>query len=543
MTFHAGISAVAESKMDALEKLQNKLLAINTASLSRLRAGDALQMQHELSMMSDWVKGASRREEVPLATIEAALLAFQQNKYLKGLRQARLICYGCTQRINSYCLIEDRDAFQKLVGHVEGYRSRRRTFRKLYRGLLNSYFSYDPDTIDSLSLGSLNRETLRVFLSHHLATFVIGDFTPDWLAALAKYPDLLSEYPGQAVESSLLQGDGSMLEEIRERLGIDGVSWLVRRLVMSPFVAIARMPDAEFKDSLASLLLLLNDYPLYASVALPLLLERYVQCKDRPMHAALRDYAVGLWGNPWLAPQQWLCGDKARSMLAHWLKRQLLREFFGLLSNDDQALSRRFNFWDLYSEDLTGMYFALGKDAYVQGNMRLYKFRHLAKGLIAKLTEEKHGVHTCIMQFSHHHVVEFNRENNIAYFYDIRQGMPSFYFAKGWVDIGAISVKDIEKGADIARTANPLRHEDTRRLIWEGRFAEELGETDNARRAFCLKYQCEYEDRRDTEGAQYIRPAVCERYGMEAWSVLKGWGYDFSEEKKIWYRLTYPKLG
>lgn len=527
--------------MDALEKLQGKLLAINTTSLSRLRPGDSLQMQHELSMMKDWVKGASRREEVPLATIEAALLFYQKNSYLKGLRQARLICYGCTQRLNSYCLIEERDAFNQLLSYVDGYKSRRRTFRKLYRGLLSSYFSYDPDSADMR--GGVSRDALRAFLSDHLATFVIGDFTPDWLAALAKYPDLLGENPGQAVESSLLQGDCSMLEEIRERLGVDGGSWLVRRLVMSPFVAIGRMPDAEFKDHLASLLLLLNDYPLYAGAALPLLLERYVQCKERPMHAQLRDYAVGLWGNPWRAQQQWLCSDKARAMLAHWLKRQLLSEFFSLLSNDDKALSRRFNFWDLYSEDLTGMYFALGKDAYARGNMRLYKFRHLAKGLIAKLTEEKHGVHTCIMQFSHHHVVEFNREKNIAYFYDVRQGTPSFYFAKGWVDIGAISVTAIEKGADIARTSKPLRHEDTKLSTWEACFAAELGETENALRAFCSKYQCEYEDRRGTEGSQCIRPADCDRYGIEVWSVLKGWGYDFSPAQKMWYRLTYPKLG
>lgn len=526
--------------MDVLEKLQRTLRTVNRIALGRMRPGDSLQMQSELSKLKERLREFSRLEDLPLDSIENALHLYRQNKYLNGLRQIRLVCYGCTQGGVNERLIENRELFERLLDYVDRYSDRRRTFRKLYRGLLGSYFSYDPDSPEIGAAGRSNREILRRFLAKHLASFVIGEFTPDWLLALAKYPDLLGEHPGQSVETSFLQGDWSVFDEICERLELDAGAWLVRQLVMAQFMAVRRMDDSTFREYLDSLLLFLHDFPLYAGVGLKALLDRYAQCKNRVVHVRLRDFAVELWGNPWLAAHQWQCGSDARAMLAHWLKRQLLHEFFSILSNDDPA--RRFNFWDLYSEDLTGMYFALGSDAYVHGNMPLFAFRSHAKGLIAKLTEEKHGVHTCIMQFAHHHVVEFNHENNVAYFYDTREGIPAFYFAKGWVDIGAISVNDIEQGDDIARTSKQLRHQDVRELAWEGVFAHEMGATENAIVAFCGKYRCEYQDLRERNGSQWIRPRAADQYGAEVWSVLIGWGYAHSAEEKAYYRLTYPGL-
>lgn len=224
-------------------------------------------------------------------------------------------------------------------------------------------------------------------------------------------------------------------------------------------------------------------------------------------------------------------------MLEHWLQRHLLSEFFSLLSNDDSVHSRRLNFWGLYSEDLTGMYFALGEDTFAIENTSLYKFRRIARGLVARLSEKKHNVHACIMQFEHYHVVEFNRDNNMAYFYDIRQGIPLFYLSKGWIEIGALSVANIAQGIDIKRPSKPLRHQDTKQLTWEGKFAQELGATENAIQAFCRRYQCLYDDRRNQGGYQWIRPSHSDQYGREVWSVLLGWGFCFSIEESGYFRL------
>lgn len=524
--------------MDVLEQLQGTLRNLNQLALAKMRPGDSLQMLDELSRLQTWIGAASRLEEPSTNTIEEAILVYRQKKFIKGLRQIRLVCYGCTQSIAGESLIEDREYFGKLLKYVDKYSDRRRSFRKIYRGLLNGYFSYDPHAPNSSLVGRSNWATLRLFLAKNLDSLLAGLFTPEWLATLIRHPGLLGEHPESLFEILLLQGDASVFNEVRGHLEINVESWLVREIVMAPFKAVERMDDSTFKEYLDSLLLLLSDYPLYAGMGLRVLLDRYVQCADRDVHIALRDFSTGLWGNPWLPENihQWQCGAEARVMLEHWLKRHLLSEFFCLLSDDVAA--RRLNFWDIYSADMTGMYFALGKEAYVIENRALYRFRKAAKGLLVRLTEEKQEVHICIMQFEHHHVVEFNRQNNAAYFYDTRQGTPSFYFSKGWVEIGAVSSRNITEGADVTRLSNPLRHQDMKRFTWEGRFAQELGVTENGIVAFCRKYQCLYEDKRNQDGPQWIVPAAANQYGREVWSVLIGWGFSFSEKEGGYFRLA-----
>jgi hypothetical protein len=528
--------------MDVLAQLQRTLHTVNQVALARIRPGDSLQMLNEKAKMQEWLRGAAKLDDAPIATIEEVLRAFRQDANLKGLRQIQLACYGCTQSFGSddWRLIENQALFEKLLDYVDQYRERRRTFRKLYRGLLNGYFSYDPDAPQTTPVGRSNWDTLRIFLANYLDTLNISVFTPEWLATLNEFPALLGENPAQYHNLFVLEGDGSVFSEIRERLDIGIDSWLVRQMVMTPFTAVETSDDETFKDNLDSLLLLLNDYPLYAGTGLQVLLDRYTRCVDQSVHAQLRDFSIGLWGNPWLPgnAHQWQCGEPARAMLAHWLKCHLLSEYFTLLSDDDKANSRRLNFWELYCEDFTGMYFALGQDAYALDNMPLYKFRRKAKGLVVKLTDEKRDVHMCIMQLEHHHVIEFNRESNAAYFYDTRQGIPSFYFSKGWVDIGAIGVQRVTEGVDVTRLSTPLRHYDTRRFTWEGRYAQELGVTDNAIKVFCAKYQCCYEDRRSEGAGQWIRPENASQYGAQVWSVLLGWGFALSTKEPGYVRKT-----
>lgn len=523
--------------MAALELLQRKLRKLNQLALAKLRLGDSLQMLGERARLQEWVSGTVQLEEATSNTINAALRALIERQHLKGTRQIRLVCYGCTQASGNppLRLIENREYFDKLLQAVESYSKRKRPLRKFYRGLLNSYFSYDHQAPGVNLGGRESREALRKFLGKHLDAALSGGALPDWLSVLGQHPNLLSDNPCQPYAHLALQGDWAEFNEVRERLEIGAESWLVREMVMAPVRAVAGMEDEAFKDNLDTILLLLNKYPLYAAAGLQIVLDRYAQCADREVSAALGDYAVGLWGNPWLPEnaQQWQCGKAGRKMLAHWLKRHLLSEFFSLLCNAENAHARRLNFWDIYSENLTGMYFALGKDAFATGNMPLYKFRHLAKGLIAKLTEGKADVHACIMQFEHYHVVEFNHDTSAAYFYDIRQGTPPFYLSKGWVEIGALNVAKVTQGVDATRLSKPLPHQDAGQLAWEGRFAQELGAQEKALKAFCRKYRCRYENH---GGRQWVHTGPREQYGEEVWSILQGWGFVFVPAESAYFR-------
>ncbi len=527
--------AAGYSRVDVLDKLQATLRNLNQLALTRLHAGDALQMHRERLELLVWVEGGERHEVLPLQTIELALRYYQQYRSLNGLRQIQMVCQGVTQHVEGRAVIENDEAFEKLLQYVDYYRGHRRAFRRLYRALLDGYFSYDVNVPDADPVGRENWQKLRKFLAGYLDSFVVTEFSPDWLVTLHSNPDLLEDNPGLSLDSAVLQGEWTVFNEVRECLGLDAGSWLVRRLVMSPVRAVEQMDDVVFRDHLNGLLLLLSEYPLFAAEGLTILLDRYARCQATPTHGRLRDFATGLWGNPWLPDNahKWQCSAPARALQAHWLKRQLLAEFFSLFCNDDKAHPRRQQFWDLYSEDMKGMYFALGQEAYVLENQHFYKFRSHAKGLIARLTEQRHGVHTCIMQFERYHVVEFNREKNVAYFYDTRQGTPSFYFGKGWMEIGAIGVQGITQGADVGRAAKQLRHQDGHLLTWEGGFARELGMTANALRAFCRKYRCGYEER---NGCLWIRPERLDKYGRQVWSVLNGWGFDFDMGSESYFR-------
>lgn len=525
---------------EALDQLQKILHNISQVALARMRLGDSLQMAHERSRLIDWLGGTSELEESTGDRIVDALRVFEQNQYISGLRQARLICYGCTQPFGTppQRLIENSKLFTTLLEYVDRHYYRTRAFRKCYRGLLNNYFSYDLHGADRLAEGRHNWEVLRKFLDKRKDCLDTPGYNPAWVAALAAHHNLLGKDPCKPYYLSDLEENLAVFDDLRERLEISGDSWIIRKIVFSQIKEAIALDDPSFSSHIDSLLLLLIGHPLHAGAALTLLLDRHARCEQPDISVALRDFSVKLWGNPWLAANahQWQCSHEAREMIVHWLKRRLLQGFFSLLSDDNAENPRRLNFWELYCGDMPGMYFALGKDAFLRGNMESYKLRQDAKGLIVRLTEGKNNIHALIMQFNECHIVEFNNHHNPAYFYDTRHGMPPFYLSKGWVEIGALSASKKIQGGGTTLRSKSLRHQDTHSLTWEGKFAQLMGATKNSIQEFCRKYQCQHEDLRTQGSQEWIRPTDRTQCGAEGWSVLLGWGFSLSPDKAGYYR-------
>lgn len=525
--------------MTALGQLDKNLRTIGRVALARMQLGDALQMVHERSLLQDWVGAVLEQEGLSGDQMVDALEQFYKSQGFKSLRQARLVCYGLLQPFGPqpYRLIDDVERLNLLLTYLDRNQSRVRLYRKCYRGLLNCYFSYDPEGPEANVIARRNWEMLRDYLYERRESLRMGSYTPDWITALLEHPALLSASPFWKYPFEKLQGDWSPLEEIQQRLEIGEDSWFIRGLVLKQVEAVSALDDAAFTEYLDHVLLLLNGHRLYAGTGLKILLHRFIRCETKEERATLRDFAVNLWGNPWLASneQDWRCDAEARDMVALWLKRHLLHEFFSLFA-DDAAGLRRLNFWELYCADMQGMYFALGKDAFNPGNMDFFRFRNAAKGLVVKLTEGSHELHAFIMQFDRHHVVEFSRNSNVAYFYDTRHGPPPFYFSEGWIKVGALSVGNALKGGSSKPVSIPLRHQDTGKMGWEGRFAQEMGASPNAVAAFCRKYGCRHEDLREQGGYQWLRPDGRAKFPAEASAVLLGWGFVWSPEELGYFR-------
>lgn len=524
---------------EALDQLQTTLHNVSRVALERMRPGDSLQMMYERSRLIDWLGGTPELEEATGDRIADALLIFEQNQYVSGLRQARLICYGCTQPFGTppQRLIERSELFAILLEYVDRHYHRARAFRKCYRGLLNSYFSYDPHDKDSLVEGRYNWEILRKFLDKRRDNLDTPGYNPVWVDALSAQPNLLDEDPCKPYRLADLEENFAVFDGLRENLGISDDSWLIRKIVLSQASEAIMLDDAPFGASIDSLLLLMIGHPLHAGVALPLLLDRQSRCEQPDISAALLDFSVKLWGNPWLAADahQWQCSQEAKEMVARSLKQRLLKGFFSTLSEDEEN-QRRLDFWELYCDDMQGMYLALGKDAFKRGNLELYRFRQSAKSLVVRLTEGRNDIHAIIMQFNEHHVVEFNQHHNPAYFYNTRHGIPPFYLSKGWVDIGALSASKMNQGVGASPKSKSLRHQDTKQLAWEGRFAQLMGATENSIKMFCKKYHCLHEDHRQHGKQEWIYPTEQTQCGAEAWSVLLGWGFSLSQDEHAYYR-------
>lgn len=527
--------------MSALDQLQRTLHNVSQVALARMRPGDSLQMAHERSRLMAWLGGTAEPEGADGDRIADALRAFEQNRYVSGLRQARLVCYGCTQPFGTppQRLIENSKLFAILLEYVDRHYYRTRLFRKCYRGLLNCYFSYDPAGTDSLAEGRHNWEALRRFLDKRKDCLDTPDYNPAWVAALSAHHNVLDKDPCKPYLLTDLEQNLAAFEYLREGLDIGNDSWLIRKIVFSQVREAISLDDQPFSASIDGLLLLLIDHPLHADAALALLLNRHARSSQMELGAALRDFSVKLWGNPWLAADahRWQCSDEARKMVALSLKRHLLSEFFWMLCDDDIEDPRRLNFWELYCADMQGMYFALGGDAFIRGNLDLYKFRQNAKSLVVRLTEGRHDTHALILQFSEHHVVEFNSHHNPAYFYDTRHGLPPFYLSKGWVEVGALSASKISQGVGTSPRSKALRHHDSNQLPWEGKFAELMGATENSIKAFCRKYRCQHEDLRSQGGQEWIRPGDQTQCGTEGWAVLLGWGFRPSRDKQGFSRV------
>ena len=405
--------------MTVLSHLRATLRDINSDSLHGLTF-DARLLDQETSKLRGWL-GDRGTAKPPQDAIVAALHAFHHDQYLRNRRQALLVCFGCIEPvlISSTRLIEDGERFPKLLKAVDAYIPTPRAYRPCYRGLLNAYFGYDPET--ARSAGKQNWEGLRAYLRERAANTIAPGLLPSWVEALQANTDLLGDDPGSAYGKILLAGHSDEFDRAREALDIHENSWLIWRLVLGQVEAAAHEDDTNFQRHLSSLLDLLAKHPLAVNDGLAKLLSRYHLLKAPVVHAALRDFAVARWGNPWLSLNRakWsLVTNEAREMIAGWLKLILIQQFFSLLAADGTNDTRRLKFWERYHDSIDDMYFALGNTARWHRGTDFQDIRKKMAGRLLSLHSagppDNNAFIMCIGNFV---VVEFGLTGNACYIF------------------------------------------------------------------------------------------------------------------------------
>ena len=405
--------------MTTLSHLRAALRDTNSNSLHGLTF-DTKLLDQETSKLRTWL-GDRGTAKPPQDAIVAALHTFHQDQYLRNRRQALLVCFGCIDPVllGSSRLIEDGERFPKLLGAVDAYISTPRAYRPCYRGLLNAYFGYDPET--ARSAGKQNWEGLRTYLRDRVANTVAPGLLPSWVEALQANADLLGNDPGSTYGKFLLTGHSDAFEHARAALDIHESSWLIWRLVEGQVEAATLEDDTNFQRHVPGLLELLAKHPLAINAGLAKLLSRYRLSKTPVVHAGLRDFAVAHWGNPWLTLNRakWsLVANDAREMVAGWLKLILIQQFFSLLAADGTNDTRRLKFWESYHDSIDDMYFALGNTARWHRGADFQDIRKKMAGRLLNLHSagpaDNNAFIMCIGNFV---VVEFGMTGNACFIF------------------------------------------------------------------------------------------------------------------------------
>jgi hypothetical protein len=311
--------------------------------------------------------------------------------------------------------------FTKVLGTADHYSSDPRKFRRCYRGLVHSYFTYDGEGVD-VTEGRKNWISLREFLYRRRKNIVLSGVSPDWVRAVEDHANLFTESPVDRYGKALLDGETTTIDQLKSDLEVNDRSWLIRRLVMSQVTAAVAERDSHFGARVSDLLDLMAENPLVEDEALSLLLNRYAEMSSPTTHANLRDHSVERWGNPWLernTPKWSRVNASARALVTGWLKRDLISQFFELLSEDGRTDTRRVKFWDKYHESIDDMYFALGRVTYGSRNADIQALRgKMGERLLTLSGSANSAKNAFVMLIGNVVVVEFGSKGNACYVFN-----------------------------------------------------------------------------------------------------------------------------
>ena len=417
--------------------------------------------------------------ELPERSIVKVLEWYRRSGVLDSFLDLKYTCFGvCHRLIEGWCLLDDDQLFSKLLYQVDNLQSEPRRFRKCFQGLLSSYFGYQQ-----FDKTNENWEHLGGYLAYGLPSAQQALPIPNWLMLLEEHKNLLGPNPCERYADELRNGsnDVTVHQVLREGLGVTRESWVWQELVLSQIQEACRLTDQSFKGDLERLLRLIQANNMLSTNLIirctAMLVSRYANCVTRPEYPSLREAAVNFIGNPWLKRTAWDAHvktengephEKARQMINGWIKRELTKNFFELLSDDGSADQRRLNYWLRFEPVVEDMWFALGPHATKLRSPEFKDFRNRARGRLLKL--EASGLpqnNAFIMLLGSVTVVEFGSKGNATYVYR-SDGLP-FDLSRNWINGDGTGLKNQQVG-------ERFFHRDgaSSGTTWEEKFDERL---------------------------------------------------------------------
>lgn len=412
--------------MDALQSLRTALTNANNSALARTPF--AVDLQPTIRLLRSKVNSASQSTE-PQDRVLNAINSFWNDPQVDDLQAARYVSFGLTMptRFSNQTFFDDPQRFSAFLSEERGvgqWKKKPSWFRRILQGLVASYFSFDPDSLSASELQKQNWVMLRAYISRNL-DFAKGIVNPDWLSCCLDHPSLFSESPGDDFVDLVLKGETEKLESTLELLRAKE-SWLPRELILSQVKKVASFDDTRFMSFVSPMLSAITPHRTIQNKALALLVNRYAQIQNAPIHSDLKEIIVTRWDNPWLtgSNKKWPSEvtDEGRALIADWLKSEFIEAFFTKMAEDGNTDRRRLDFWMKYRKHMNHVHFALGTGILESTDPDLIFLRNKMKGLISSIRSKP--VNAFIMYLGDVIAVEFSQMGNALYFYDASSSMP-----------------------------------------------------------------------------------------------------------------------
>ena len=203
-------------------------------------------------------------------------------------------------------------------------------------------------------------------------------------------------------------------------------SWLPRELILSQVKKITSFDDTRFIGYVSPMLSAIVPHRTIQNKALTLLVNRYAQTQNAPIHTDLKEITVSKWDNPWLTGSQkkWPTEvtEEGRALIADWLKSEFIEAFFTKMAEDGSTDRRRLDFWMKYRKHMNHVHFALGSAIIESTDPDLIFLKNKMKGLISTIRSKP--VNAFIMYLGNVIAVEFSQLGNALYFYDASNKLP-----------------------------------------------------------------------------------------------------------------------
>jgi len=404
--------------MDHLAKTKKGLEEINDLVLR----GFHISIPPIKSILSAIEKSHDLAErDFPSATaIDNAVIEFEKSGMVENARQTKLLCYGLTSCVfRGGSIMEHGTSFQTLIEAVDALKARPAQYKRCYFGLMAGYFNYNR-----ASYAGDGRDCwvkLRKYLRDNTLILEGLDRKPGWVTHLLANQEVLGDDPGSYYGRQMLESGHDGFDGLIHGLNIQQSSWLITDTVLGQIETATTYGDQRFKSLINMMLELLTEHQMVLEQGLAKLLIRYGQSADLSAHTVLRDFSVKEWGNPWLISNttRWrLVDDHAREMVSGWLKLDIIREFFDLLSQDGKGDRRRFKFWARYVEQMNDMYFVLGRNAREDQRIDFKAMRDRMAGRLLDLVGSGSDDNAFVMMIDKYAIVEFGNTGNATFIFE-----------------------------------------------------------------------------------------------------------------------------